>query len=428
MSTKIQIKPMVYPISVDHFKKSAKRLIDILKSRNIELKHSEALEMMSNIDGYKDYNTFVAMAKKNNEESNAQYARLTDIVEGLKNTLDSNEKKLDLINTFHVNDISEQITDLEKTLFFYEDNNGNYLDIRRAVHDIVDFNISKRVEDFIIVTLRNEYLPIRRAKINIFDKNSHLLDYEDLLKNILKEFKEVSFKSNVKKSVVPVKINGKISKNFQIKELLISHEQTIKINDVPQMQVLSFSNRQSFPSTAKKNLSFSIKCHEKEYGTSIDLIIKLDDKILIDETVGYGKENIINVDEAVLFIDDLPYNERFKNTLFIQDKNDIIKAFDVKLDGEKLYSHVYDELDIFSGFNRTYIIKIVENAINKNGLYNAMLEEIKSFMQNPNDDYLSALSSAKIKELIVTEQSTNKEFTLEKELTCFDFNKLIDEV
>lgn len=48
-------------ISVVDFKQSAKRLVELMKQRDISLKHSEALDMMSNIEGYKDYNTFLLL-------------------------------------------------------------------------------------------------------------------------------------------------------------------------------------------------------------------------------------------------------------------------------------------------------------------------------------------------------------------------------
>lgn len=58
LSSKLKI------ISVEDFKQSTKRLTEIFKNRNIPIKHSEALEIMSNINGYKDYNTFFAIATK----------------------------------------------------------------------------------------------------------------------------------------------------------------------------------------------------------------------------------------------------------------------------------------------------------------------------------------------------------------------------
>ena len=75
--------PIAQTISVDDFKQSAKRLTDILKQKEIPIKHSEALDMMSNTEGYKDYNTFVAAAKIHNEDINS---RLNKLLSDFENT------------------------------------------------------------------------------------------------------------------------------------------------------------------------------------------------------------------------------------------------------------------------------------------------------------------------------------------------------
>ena len=58
----------IQTVSVNDFKKSAKRLATILKEKDLDIKHSESLELMANINGHKDYNTFIALAKKENEK------------------------------------------------------------------------------------------------------------------------------------------------------------------------------------------------------------------------------------------------------------------------------------------------------------------------------------------------------------------------
>lgn len=49
-------------------------------------------------------------------------------------------------------------------------------------------------------------------------------------------------------------------------------------------------------------------------------------------------------------------------------------------------------------------------------------------MFDNNNDLLSMLSPSFIKELIKTEQALKKEFKINKEVNCMDFNRQIDEV
>lgn len=282
MPTTKQITPIVNPISVDDFKKSAKRLVEILKSKNIELKHSEALEMMSNIDGYKDYNTFVAMAKKNNEESNSQYANLYGTLDEVKKTIESSNHKMSLLNKGFLgncsyNNLDQLIEDLEKVLYFYEDEHGNYLEVRRAAYDIVEFSESPRVEDFILITLRNEYMPIKMVKIGILSKDHYCLELDEILKKILIEFKNIKLKTKVKNKNIPIQITGKVSKNFLIKELTTSYTHKITNNET---------------------LYFGIKYYENEENfVTNNLIIRKGDETILDESIEYIE--ISNIDEKL---------------------------------------------------------------------------------------------------------------------------------
>ena len=87
-------------ISVDDFKQSAKRLTDILKQKEIPIKHSEALELMSNINGFKDYNTFVAFAKENNKQYDEQYDKLLTMVKEKEKTIEKISNFADMLHSF----------------------------------------------------------------------------------------------------------------------------------------------------------------------------------------------------------------------------------------------------------------------------------------------------------------------------------------
>ena len=212
LSSKLKI------ISVEDFKQSTKRLTEIFKNRNIPIKHSEALEIMSNINGYKDYNTFVAIAKKTNEDTHG-------LLLNILNSQNRIEEKVQAIHSNYVNEeiINMLISDLENILYFYEDQEGNYLSIRRASFDVIDFEKNSRIEDFIIVELKNNYIDLEKVKINIFDKNHEILDYQDVLKLILNKFKNIRIKESLKPEDVRFLVKGILSKNFEYKELEVSY-------------------------------------------------------------------------------------------------------------------------------------------------------------------------------------------------------------
>lgn len=419
------IIPMVNFISVDNFKKSAKRLAEIMKKRNIDLKHSEALEMMSNVEGYKDYNTFVAIAKKNNEETNSQYASLSTLITNIQESFTNTENKVDslgkiqnnTLNRYLNTEIDLLIKDLEGVLFFYEDKKGNYLEIRRASSDIVYFSENGRVEDFIIVTLRNEYLPIEKAKINILSKNHEILEFEDILKSILIEFKDVKLKTKINHTKVPIKVSGKISKNFQFDEITVSNTITF------------YKDNFSKNHKGAETFYFGIKCCLNEYDTvSNHLIIKHGNKTVLDETI--ERIDIDNLDKKLEILQSIT-TYTTPNYLIAYGTDALKEAYSIKLDGEKLYDSANNEnfiIDKKENNARTVIIKSIENYIQIPGLYNALLEVLKNSMLHNECDIPTTLSPDTIKQLLITGQAMKKEFEFNIEVECFDVNRIIDEV
>lgn len=427
------IIPMVNYISVDNFKKSAKRLVEIMKNRNINLKHSEALEMMSNVEGYKDYNTFIAMAKKNNEETNSQYASLSTLIANIQNSFANTENKVELLSKMQNNtlnrylntEIDQLIKDLEDILFFYEDKKGNYLEIRRASDDIVHFFENGRVEDFIIVTLRNEYLPIKKAKINILSKNHEILEFEDIFKSILIEFKDVKLKTKINHTKVPIKVSGKVSKNFQFDEIIVSTA-IVFYND-------NFSKNHKYIESIRKPKTeifyFRIKCCLNEYDTvSNHLIIKHGNKTVLDETI--ERIDINNLDKKLKILQSIT-TYTTPNYLIAYNNEELKKAYSIKLDGETLYDIASNEnfiIDKKENNARTFIIKSIENYIQTPGLYNALLEVLENSMLHNECDIPTTLSPNTIKQLLISGQAMKKEFEFSTEVECFDINRIKGEV
>lgn len=427
------IIPMVNFISVDNFKKSAKRLVEIMKKRNIDLKHSEALEMMSNVEGYKDYNTFVAIAKKNNEETNSQYASLSTLITNIQESFTNTENKVDLLgkmqphtlNRYLNTEIDLLIKDLEDVLFFYEDKKGNYLEIRRASDDIVQFSENGRVEDFIIVTLRNEYLPIEKAKINILSKNHEILEFEDILKSILIEFKDVKLKTKVNHTKVPIKVSGKISKNFQFDEITVSNSIEFYNDNFSK----NHKEMESFRKPKAETFYFGIKCCLNEYDTvSNHLIIKHGNKTVLDETI--ERIDIDNLDKKLEILQSIT-TYTTPNYLIAYGTDALKEAYSIKLDGEKLYDSANNEnfiIDKKENNARTFIIKSIENYIQIPGLYNALLEVLKNSMLHNECDIPTTLSPDTIKKLLINGQAMKKEFEFNMEVECFDVNRIMGEV
>lgn len=213
-------------ISVDDFKQSAKRLTDILKQKEIPIKHSEALELMSNINGFKDYNTFVAFAKENNKQYDEQYDKLLTMVKEKEN--DWKNIKLRRYATFFqwkkaiLEHIEETIEGLEFILYFYEDNKGNYVKFRRA-SDIVDFHKSERKEDFIIAELCNNFIVQEKAKMHLLMTIIHCQGVQDILKNVFSVFKDLKIKHSILEAI-SIKLNGKLLKNFEYNEVAAIYE------------------------------------------------------------------------------------------------------------------------------------------------------------------------------------------------------------
>lgn len=372
-------------LSVEDFKQSAKRLSEIFKNKNIPLKHSEALEIMSNINGYKDYNTFVAMAKKTNDEANTTLLNIL-------NSQNRIEEKVKSLYSNYVNEeiINELISDLENVLYFYEDQEGNYLNIRRASDDIVDFKENSRVEDFIIVELKNNYIDIKKSKIAIFDKNGEILDYQDVLKNILNTFKNVRIKKLLKSEDIKYILKGKLSKNFSYKELEISYSH----NNI----------------TMKIIKNFDMKHHW--LNTSLKILI--DNELFYDD---YVDDNIKKVYELVdkYNLQDWKTFHNYNNAVSKYKNNE---GFIIEADNEKLYypgigtieERINDTIDEVS---RSFIIKAVEHIMDKDGLYQFLRIEMKNAQSNSNADYFFTCSNGIIKEILNKYTPLAKEFEIE---------------
>lgn len=378
LSSKLKI------ISVEDFKQSTKRLTEIFKNRNIPIKHSEALEIMSNINGYKDYNTFVAIAKKTNEDTHR-------LLLNILNSQNEIENKVQAIHSNYVNEeiINMLISDLENILYFYEDQEGNYLSIRRASFDVIDFEKNSRIEDFIIVELKNNYIDLEKVKINIFDKNHEILDYQDVLKLILNKFKNIRIKESLKPEDVRFLVKGILSKNFEYKELEVSYyHNNFSIN-----LAKTVDNKNHWLTTSLKIFINNELFYDDRSDDSIKKVNELVDKYNLSEWKTFNiYTNAVN---------------KYKNH----------EGFIIKADNEKLYypgiGTMEDRInDSLHEISRIFIIKAIEYIMNKEGIYQSLKNELENAQSNSNADYFFTCSSTIIKEIIKNYNPSTKKFEI----------------
>lgn len=402
--------PIAQTISVEDFKQSAKKLTDILKQKEIPIKHSEALELMSNINGFKDYNTFVAFAKENNKQYDEQYNKLATLATMVK----ENEEKMDKILSYadilgfsngkqiieeHINDVIEE---LESILYFYEDSKGNYVKFRRA-YDVVDFYKSDRKEDFIIAELCNNFIVQKKVKIHICDNNNSFLEVQDVLKNVFSAFKDLKIKT-YDTEAISIKLNGKLLKNFEYKEVAAIYED--------------------------ENITFAYTRADDDFGPSKELLIKIGKDVIYDSSKDFKDSasiaqdliNSFNLNKCKAYTEYTEALNRFKNG----------KGFIVKLEDEQLSypgigtleERINDEIIDIS---RIFIINSVEFLFNKVGLFEALKKELDKAQLFPNHDFFSSCSQDIIKLIMKTGNPKAKEFSFEIDTEKYNTHK-IDEV
>lgn len=400
--------PIPQTISVEDFKQSAKRLTDILKQKEISIKHSEALELMSNINGFKDYNTYVAFAKENNKQYDEQYQQLATMVK-------ENEEKMDEILSYtdilrfsngeqiikeHIDDV---IKELESILYFYEDSKGNYVKFRRA-YDIVDFYKSNRKEDFIIAELCNNFIVQKKVKIHICDNNNSFLYVQDVLKNVFSAFKDLKIKT-YDTEAISIKLNGKLLKNFEYKEVAAIYED--------------------------ENITFAYtRADDKDFGPSKELLIKIGKDVIYDSSKDFENSvsmaqdliNAFNLSKCKAYTEYTEALNRFKNG----------KGFIVKLEDEQLSypgigtleERINDEIIDIS---RIFIINAVEFLFNKVGLFETLKKELDNAQLYPDHDIFSSCSQNIIKMIMKTGDPKAKEFSFKINTEIYNAHR-IDEV
>lgn len=399
--------PIAQTISVEDFKQSAKRLTDILKQKEISIKHSESLEMMSNINGFKDYNTFVAFAKENNKQYDEQYNKLLTMVKEKEKTIEKISNFADMLHSFSgkkaiSEHIEETIEGLEFILYFYEDNKGNYVKFRRA-SDIVDFHKSERKEDFIIAELCNNFIVQEKAKMHLLDDNYSLLGVQDILKNVFSVFKDLKIKT-YNSEVISIKLNGKLLKNFEYEEVAAIYED--------------------------KNITFTYTRVGSDFGPRKELVIKTGKDVIYDDSKDFNNSasiaqdliNGFNLSKCKAYIDYVDALNRFKSG----------NGFIVELEDEQLYypgigtieERINDEIIEIS---RTFIINAVEFLFNKVGLFEALKKELNKAQLYPDLDIFSSCSQDIIKMIMKTGNPKAKEFSFEINTEIYNTYRL-DEV
>ena len=394
-------------ISVDDFKQSAKRLTDILKQKEIPIKHSEALELMSNINGFKDYNTFVAFAKENNKQYDEQYDKLLTMVKEKEKTIEKISNFADMLHSFSgkkaiLEHIEETIEGLEFILYFYEDNKGNYVKFRRA-SDIVDFHKSERKEDFIIAELCNNFIVQEKAKMHLLDDNYSLLGVQDILKNVFSVFKDLKIKT-YNSEVISIKLNGKLLKNFEYEEVAAIYED--------------------------KNITFTYTRVGSDFGPRKELVIKIGKDVIYDDSKDFNNSasiaqdliNGFNLSKCKAYIEYVDALNRFKSG----------NGFIVELEDEQLYypgigtieERINDEIIEIS---RTFIINAIEFLFNKVGLFEALKKELNKAQLYPDLDIFSSCSQDIIKMILKTGNPKAKEFSFEINTEIYNTYR-VDEV
>jgi hypothetical protein len=394
-------------ISVDDFKQSAKRLTDILKQKEIPIKHSEALELMSNINGFKDYNTFVAFAKENNKQYDEQYDKLLTMVKEKEKTIEKISNFADMLHSFSgkkaiLEHIEETIEGLEFILYFYEDNKGNYVKFRRA-SDIVDFHKSERKEDFIIAELCNNFIVQEKAKMHLLDDNYSLLGVQDILKNVFSVFKDLKIKT-YNSEAISIKLNGKLLKNFEYNEVAAIYED--------------------------KNITFTYTRVGSDFGPRKELVIKIGKDVIYDDSKDFNNSasiaqdliNGFNLSKCKAYIEYVDALNRLKTG----------NGFIVKLEDEQLYypgigtieERINDEIIEIS---RTFIINAIEFLFNKVGLFEALKKELNKAQLYPDLDIFSSCSQDIIKMIMKTGNPKAKEFSFEINTEIYNTYR-VDEV
>jgi hypothetical protein len=394
-------------ISVDDFKQSAKRLTDILKQKEIPIKHSEALELMSNINGFKDYNTFVAFAKENNKQYDEQYDKLLTMVKEKEKTIEKISNFADMLHSFSgkkaiLEHIEETIEGLEFILYFYEDNKGNYVKFRRA-SDIVDFHKSERKEDFIIAELCNNFIVQEKAKMHLLDDNYSLLGVQDILKNVFSVFKDLKIKT-YNSEAISIKLNGKLLKNFEYNEVAAIYED--------------------------KNITFTYTRVGSDFGPRKELVIKIGKDVIYDDSKDFNNSasiaqdliNGFNLSKCKAYIEYVDALNRLKTG----------NGFIVKLEDEQLYypgigtieERINDEIIEIS---RTFIINAIEFLFNKVGLFEALKKELNKAQLYPDLDIFSSCSQDIIKMILKTGNPKAKEFSFEINTEIYNTYR-VDEV
>ena len=399
--------PIAQTISVDDFKQSAKRLTDILKQKEIPIKHSEALELMSNINGFKDYNTYVAFAKENNKQYDEQYNKLLTLVKEKEEKIDKISSLADMLCTFNgkkaiAEHVNEVIEGLEFILYFYEDSKGNYVKFRRA-SDIVDFNKSDRREDFIIAQLCNNFIAQEKVKIQLLGSNYTLLGVQDILKNVFSVFKDLKIKT-YNSEVISIKLNGKLLKNFEYEEVAAIYED--------------------------ENITFTYTRVGSDFGPRKELVIKIGKDVIYDDSKDFNNSASIaqdliksfNLSKCKAYIEYIDALNRFKNG----------NGFIVKLEDEQLNypgigtleERINDEIIDIS---RIFIINAVEFLFNKVGLFEALNKELNKAQLYPDLDIFSSCSKDIIKMIIKSGNPKSKEFSFAINTELYNTHR-IDEV
>lgn len=394
-------------ISVDDFKQSAKRLSELLKQKEISIKHSESLEMMSNINGFKDYNTFVAFAKENNKQYDEQYDKLLTMVKEKEKTIEKISNFADMLHSFSgkkaiLEHIEETIEGLEFILYFYEDNKGNYVKFRRA-SDIVDFHKSERKEDFIIAELCNNFIVQEKAKMHLLDDNYSLLGVQDILKNVFSVFKDLKIKT-YNSEAISIKLNGKLLKNFEYNEVAAIYED--------------------------KNITFTYTRVGSDFGPRKELVIKIGKDVIYDDSKDFNNSasiaqdliNGFNLSKCKAYIEYVDALNRFKSG----------NGFIVKLEDEQLnypgIGTIEERINVqIIEISRTFIINAVEFLFNKVGLFEALKKELNKAQLYPDLDIFSSCSQDIIKMIMKTGNPKAKEFSFEINTEIYNTYR-VDEV
>ena len=393
MSNKVQSKSINPILNVDNLKNSAKRLTSIMQKRNVELKHSESLELMSQIEGFKDYNTFVAVAKNtNNNLASAEEAK--------------KDRPVGRTYLFTGKDVTNLVSSLNKLLFFYEDAEGRYLTAFEDTIECSDENHSLRHVARILICVNSRYFNISKTIFPAYDSEDKLFAAHEILKEALLVFKSFKLSPKMRPITVPIVLSGTFNKHFCYGEITASYT-THSYNK---------SINQEVP------MSFSIRLAASEYikNPSISLIVKKGDEVLFDQG-----DKSIDINETLKKIKTLT---SYKPKEF--DSTDIVSFLRKKaemmlsIDSTKFATKTKDSL--------VYVIKAFENYMKVPGLYNALLEQINNSVMkvdyfHTNHTYLDTLSQSLVTQLLLNRQSKQNEFSIKSSVVCFNLTRVLDD-